>query len=153
MEIIIKIVAENQRIIISPTSATIGVAPSAPEIGGVTATALQSTYSAGEAIASFGVVALVDGLLYRASADTASHLNSVLGIALNSGSAGQQINVVTNGIVTNAGWNWADDTALFLGISGDILTTPDFEQNFIIQIGNAPSPNQINLDIDEPTIL
>jgi hypothetical protein len=146
-EIIIKI-AGLPKIIVSPTGNT-----QIDLLQGSSASRLQATYNAGEAIAAFKVVALVDGLLYHASVDNLNHLNSVLGISLQDTLVGQQASVVTEGIVTYAGWNWADDTPLFLDLNGDIAIAPDFQQRFLLSIGNAPSPNQINLSIDEPTLL
>jgi hypothetical protein len=147
MDVIIKLTPRSRTVVINPGATTINL------ISGGNMGYLQATYNAGIAIASFQVVALVDGLLYPASTDNLIHANSVLGIALTEGITQQQITVITSGIITNAAWNWADDQPLFLGLNGEIVASPSFEREFMIQIGNAPSDNQVNIDLDVATLL
>ncbi len=146
-DVIIKLTPRSRTVIINPGATTINL------ISGGNLGYLQATYTAGSPIGSFQVLALVDGLLYPASTDNLIHANSVLGIALTEGVANQQITVITSGIITNAAWNWADDQPLFLGLNGEILAIPSFERGFMIQIGNAPSPNQVLVDLDVATLL
>lgn len=120
---------------------------------GESVSSLNASYTAGEAITAYQVVALVDGLVVPASTDNSAHTSSVLGIARETVTAGQPIQVVTDGIISNPTWSWADDQPLFLGLEGQILTQPDFNQVFIIQLGDAPSPTQINVSLDKPTLL
>lgn len=104
---------------------------------------LLSLPAAGSIIAYKTVTTDADGFVIYGDAGTTAHWSSILGIALNSASAGGHVAIAQQGLVTNAGWNWTVGDTLFVGLNGDITTQQVgvFSQT----IGYALSATQIFL--------
>lgn len=107
------------------------------------------TVTAAAPIATYDVVAVVMGEAYPASRLTASHLNSVVGIATSSAAATEALVVQTSGEIQNPLWAWTLTGRLFVGVAGAITqTAPD--TGFMQRIGKPLSSDTILIDIDEP---
>lgn len=89
------------------------------------------------------------GQAIYADAGTLAHADQVVGVGLN---AGTTIRVAEFGEVVNNGWNWTAGQALFLGLNGDIVTTPRLGV-FNIQIGYAKTATSIIVKLGRSIIL
>lgn len=107
---------------------------------------------AGEPIAAFQPVALVDGELFVGDNADETHCNRIVGLALTSATAaGDEIRVQTTGEVTNPGWSFNDGDRLFLGPNGAIITSISPSDTIMVPIGHAIDNDTIFIDI-KPSI-
>lgn len=114
-----------------------GVGPTPPaEVNTVGSGIVGATaVNAGYAITTDG-----SGLLRQADAENVADLNTVIGIAIQTGSPGSSVNYVSNGYVTNTGWSFTVRKPLFVGINGELIHAPlPGTLTFIQQIGVAVS--------------
>lgn len=97
--------------------------------------------AAGNVIAYRVVTTDADGLVIYGDAGTVAHQGRILGVCINSASAGGNVAIAQQGLVTNAGWNWTAGAELYVGLNGDITTQQvgAFSQN----LGYAISATQI----------
>lgn len=84
--------------------------------------------------------------------NTAIATSFVLGIALETITAGSQCWVQTAGFVTNGSWTWTPGKKLFLGTSGDIIDEDSINAvliagNQVVEIGYAITATKILLRI------
>lgn len=59
---------------------------------------------------------------------------------------GDDINVVRQGLITEAGWTWTPNQPIFIGVNGVLTQTPPVTGNPIRRIGWAISATELNLD-------
>jgi hypothetical protein len=102
------------------------VGPAGANGNGTKQILLNGTVSGGLAVSSKGVLADIN-LPYE-----------LLGVALQSGNAGTTINVATDDLVTENGWNWTPDLPVFLGNAGQ-LTQVVPVSGYILIVGFAQS--------------
>ena len=86
-----------------------------------------------------------NGLGIPADSNTASHVDQVVGISTQAAQVGGEFEIVDSGFVTNSGWNWSPGQPLFLGLDGEVVTTPTGV--FSLQIGYAKTATTIYLRI------
>lgn len=85
--------------------------------------------------------------IYASSADV-THVDQVLGVALNSGTT---LQVQTMGLVDNTGWSWTAGQPLFVGVNGDITTNPNTGL-FSQLVGYAQSATRIFIRLGRATV-
>lgn len=101
------------------------------ESGVVGATAVNTGY----AVTTDG-----SGLLRQADAENVADLNTVIGIALQTGNSGNPVDYVSNGYITNTSWAFTARKPLFVGANGELIHAPlPGTLTFIQQIGVAVS--------------
>ena len=88
------------------------------------------------------------GFAVYASSAEVSHVDQVLGVALNSGTA---LQVQTMGVVDNTGWSWTPGSPLFVGVNGDITTNPGTGL-FSQLVGYAQSATRIFIRLGRATL-
>lgn len=104
--------------------------------------------TAGETIHGDRAVRIRDGLLYHPDPETPSHANEVIGIAMTSGLAGDQITVRTSGNVTQAFWTWTPGF-VFVGPAGQLTQSPS-PTGWLLEIGRARTATVVEIDIEVP---
>lgn len=104
-------------------------------------------YEAGTSILAYKAVTTdADGRLGYASSSTPEHMDQVLGLSVQAGLEGAQVQVKTFGQITNTGWNWTPGQPLFLGLNGEITANPNTGV-FCLAIGYAQTQHQIFIRI------
>jgi hypothetical protein len=81
------------------------------------------------------------------ASNTSASLAVVVGISTTATSIGGQVTIATDGIMTDAGWNWVKGP-VFLGTNGLLTQTVPSGGAVIVHIGRAIAPTQIILDVD-----
>ena len=80
------------------------------------------------------------GLLRQADAENVADLNTIIGIAIQTGSSGNPVDYVSNGYITNTSWAFTARKPLFVGVNGELIHAPlPGTLTFIQQIGVAVS--------------
>lgn len=92
-------------------------------ISGSGVSAVNTRYTAGEAIQAFKVCVVVGGSLHYADYLTPSHASLTKYFSLTGGSIGTLIEVVEEGRVEDPSISLIPDTSYFLGIAGGVTTT------------------------------
>lgn len=122
-----------------------GVTPTLPmEVNTVGSGIVGATaVNAGYAVTTDG-----SGLLRQADAENVADLNTVIGIAIQTGSPGSSVDYVSNGYVTNNSWTFTARKPLFVGSNGELIHAPlPGTLTFIQQIGVAVSPTTVMLTL------
>lgn len=89
-----------------------------------------------------------------ASANNIDCSDTVIGFATNDANIGEDVKVLMEGIITNEAWNFeVSGETIFVGESGEVITTPNPQYKFLQQIGLSTNSNTINLEIDEAILL
>jgi hypothetical protein len=105
------------------------------------------TAAAAENINAFTMVTYDDnGLVINAGGSI-----FVSGMSVRSVTAGETVEIQTQGLVTNQGWNLTPNLPIYVGINGDITQDPN-EGVYCINVGHAVSSTKILLQI-QPTII
>jgi hypothetical protein len=99
------------------------------------------TVTAQEVVNAFRAIGY-DG---RFTQPTAESLSNYAGVTRMATVAGDPINVVRSGLMTETGWNWTPNQPIFISNQG-VLTQTLPTGGPIRRIGWAVSPTQINLD-------
>lgn len=87
--------------------------------------------------------------LERCSAFEAGHLNTLIGLAKQTGNIGNVIAVAEDEYMTNTAWAWQPDKPVFLGTDGT-LTQSLIGVLFVQQVGVALTPTKIVIRISQP---
>lgn len=91
------------------------------------------------------------GKAVYASSDNLDDVSRVLGVSENSASANSTVTVRESGILSNSGWNFTPKQKLYLGLNGDIVTSPDTGL-FTNSIGHALTQTKIFINIGRSII-
>ena len=81
------------------------------------------------------------------ASNASASLAVVVGISTTATSTGGQVTIATDGIITDAGWNWTKGP-VFLGTNGLLTQTVPSGGAVIVHIGRAIAPTQIIIDVD-----
>ncbi|HEY9696747.1 MAG TPA: hypothetical protein V6D10_05760 [Trichocoleus sp.] len=92
-----------------------------------------------------------EGLLY-ASSDDALQAFQVVGLSLKAVEQGNRTSPLIQGRVSDSGWNWQPGQPIYLGIAG-MMSQSAPAIGFILQVGTAKSPTEIDFEIQEPWFL
>ena len=114
-----------------------GLVPVADELSLVASTNL----SALRAITTNG-----SGEAVYASNDTLANAQ-VIGLTVNAASAGNNVTIKTNGVITDASWNWTKGT-VYLGTNGALTQTAPTGGAVIVHVGRALTATKLQVDID-----
>lgn len=109
------------------------------------------TLTAGENISSSHAVVCHDGLAYNADASDADDAGYVVGLAVTSALAGNQVSIQSSGEIDNAGWAFTPGTPIFLDSGGGLAeraTGTAFDQ----QIGVALSATRLFINLGDPIL-
>lgn len=88
------------------------------------------------------------GLLRQADAENVADLNTVIGIAIQTGSSGSPVDYISNGYITNTGWVFTARKPLFVGANGELIHAPlPGTLTFMQQIGVAVSATTAMINI------
>lgn len=87
--------------------------------------------------------------LERCSAFNATHLNTLIGLAKQTGNIGNVIAVAEDEFMTNTAWAWQPNKPVFLGTDGT-LTQSLIGVVFVQQVGVALTPTKIVIRISQP---
>ena len=101
---------------------------------------------AGENLAPYRVVYVDTSKVYKASKDTISERDKILGITNGSYSINTLATVYVYGTVTNSSWNWLPGL-VYLNVDGTLTQTIP-TSGYQIQIGKAIDTTTIIIDID-----
>lgn len=91
------------------------------------------------------------GKAVYASADNLSDANKVLGVAINSALTADTVNVRAEGFLENPYWNFTPNQNLFLGLNGEITSSPSIGA-FSNTIGYALTTTKIFIKIGRSII-
>lgn len=114
-----------------------GLVPVADELSLVAATNL----SALRAITTNG-----SGEAVYASNDTLANAQ-VIGLTVNAASAGNNVTIKTNGVITDASWSWTKGT-VYLGTNGTLTQMAPTGGAVIVHVGRALTATKLQVDID-----
>lgn len=84
----------------------------------------------------------IDGKAVYADANTASHVDQVLGLTSRAVVAGETFSAIESGLLQNSGWNWMPGEPLFLGLQGEVTRNP-YSGVFVLQVGYAKSSTEL----------
>jgi hypothetical protein len=87
--------------------------------------------------------------LERCSSHNLAHLNTLIGLAKQTGNIGDIVAVSEDEFMTNSSWNWQPDKPVFLGTDG-ALTQTLIGVLFVQQVGVALTPTKIVIRISQP---
>lgn len=87
--------------------------------------------------------------LERCSAFNLTHLNTLIGLAKQTGNIGNVVAVAEDEYMTNTSWAWQPDKPVFLGTDGT-LTQSLIGVVFVQQVGVALTPTKIVIRISQP---
>ena len=87
--------------------------------------------------------------LERCSAFNLTHLNTLIGLAKQTGNIGNVVAVAEDEYMTNTSWAWQPDKPVFLGTDGT-LTQSFIGVVFVQQVGVALTPTKIVIRISQP---
>lgn len=110
----------------------------------------EKVFVAGEDIIANMIVYVSDENVYIA--DNINNYKNICGIALNSSSIGEDINILLFGVVYNIIWNWDETKGLFLGNNGLIVQDAP-STGAIISVGFVVSSNKLFIRIGERIML
>jgi len=108
-----------------------------------------------ETIDRFDLVRLDGDKLRKANASSEATMPA-LGLAMDAGDAGDLVDVMERGLVTNPAWTLAPAGArVYASITpGEITTTPPSGSGNIVQrVGRVMASNQIYLDVSEEYVV
>ncbi len=113
-------------------------------------TETEVNYPCGEMIVG-GYAVKLNALnqLERCSAFNATHLNTLIGLAKQTGNIGNVIAVAEDEFMTNTAWAWQPNKPVFLGTDGT-LTQSLIGVVFVQQVGVALTPTKIVIRISQP---
>lgn len=105
--------------------------------------------NAGEDIIGHSAVVIIADEVYTADVTDETHLNKIVGIAINSANDGGEVKIQTNGIMTENSWTFSDG-AVFVGLNGVLTQSIPSEALFVYQIGSAINETEINISLKTP---
>lgn len=98
------------------------------------------------------VIVNESGQLAYADAATVSHAFRLVGLLPSAVVLGESIAVLTDGLISDSGWNWTLGSPIFVGSNGTLTQTPP-ETGFLQQVAVPVSATQIDFEIQEPILL
>lgn len=116
----------------------------------------SSVIAARAAVALSGHMAVAydgDGELVPASADNADHVMRVAGITIGAVSEGDYAEVKRNETLDHAGWTWAPDELIYLGLGGALVQEVPPGAVVTQVLGLALSPTRILIDVQPPVVM
>lgn len=93
-------------------------------------------------------VMIVDGAFLHPDIGQPGHAARVIGVALQSGSAGSEIAVRTRGTISDPSWAWSPGE-VWCG-PGGVLTQALAPSGWVLVVGRAVDATTIDVDIDTP---
>jgi hypothetical protein len=87
--------------------------------------------------------------LQRCSSTNLADLNTLIGLAKQTGNIGSMVTVAEDEFMTNTSWTWIPNKPVFLGINGT-LTQSLIGVLFVQQVGVALTPTKIVIRISQP---
>lgn len=118
--------------------------------GGGSGSPLISLVAATDLIAFKVLTSDATGKATYADAGTLAHAGRVIGVGTVASLTGGSVTIAEDGVLSNAGWAWSPGVPLYLGISGDIVTTQ--VGVFSVQIGYAITATSIQVNIGNSII-
>lgn len=92
------------------------------------------------------------GQVDYASSDVPTDGDQILGITQGAVGAGEQVNVQTGGMITDATWNLLVGQPVYCGVNG-VLTQNPPAFGFMCRVGKATKPTQILVNVEEAILL
>jgi hypothetical protein len=108
------------------------------------------TAASGENIIGFRVVRIVDGEAFHCDNATLSHAGDAVGVALNSASTGDPVNIRSVGKLDELSWSWPDGY-LYVGSNGALSATPG-NGAFVQTVAKTLSATSIFITIGQEVI-
>lgn len=71
----------------------------------------------------------------------------VVGLTVNAANSGNNVTIKTNGVITDASWNWTKGT-VYLGTNGQLTQTAPSGGAVIVHVGKALTATKLQVDID-----
>jgi hypothetical protein len=96
------------------------------------------------------VVARVENGLIYASNDSLQTINGPLALTLNAAVAGDEVEIIRSGEVTDSSWSWTEDGLIYLGTDGNITQTAPGSGRFQVVLGRALTPTSIVFNPSAP---
>lgn len=90
------------------------------------------------------------GTVDYADASQLLHGDDTLGLTTNAAAAGDAVNVLTFGSITESSWAFVPQQPVFLGANGLLVQVPAAEAAFLQQVGYAEAADTLFVDIDPP---
>lgn len=111
---------------------------------------IQNLYTAAENIGGHRVVRTDDnGQILTADSTDLNSCGRVTGITVNSVSSGQQVQVISQGIIEDQSFSYTPGNSLFYNFEGVIVETPP-TTGFFQLIGRVETSTRIYIDLEEP---
>lgn len=116
----------------------------------------SSVVTAQAAVAISGHIAAAyraDGRIEPASADNVHHVMRVAGITIGAVSEGDYVEVKRNETLEHAGWTWAPNEPIYLGLGGALVQ--ELPPSAIVSqvLGVALTPTRILIDVQPPVVM
>lgn len=125
----------------------------ASQIPSVPVGSLTTSLIAGQNINAFQAVAVhADGQAYLADAGTTADINRIVGVALNSASTGNAVEIIQLGTVSNNGFLFTPGQAVYLGLAGALVQVSN-SGAFELALGIALSSSKLALQIDKASAI
>lgn len=87
--------------------------------------------------------------LENCSAYNLDHINSLIGLAKQTGNIGDSITIHEDEFMTNSAWNWDPNKPVYLGLNGTLTQSP-LGVLYLQQVGIALSPTKLVIRISQP---
>jgi hypothetical protein len=87
--------------------------------------------------------------LEKCSAFDINHINSLIGLAKQTGNLNELITVNKSDLITNSTWSWTPNKPVFLGLNGTLTQAP-IGVAFLQQVGIAITATQLLIRILQP---
>lgn len=108
----------------------------------------RKTGTLGDTVSAFRMVRLEsDGMLYQTGNINISEMSKIIGMALNSGTAGGAIQYLSFGEYENAVFTFTPGTPLFLGANGELTNTYNDIGEFM-DLGRSITDTKLVLNIN-----
>lgn len=116
--------------------------------------ALVVTATAGETLSGHRVLVYRNGLVYYADPTDPDDIESPLYLSLGAALAGDPIQAIPLGELTESSWSWSPDDRIYLGANGLLTTTPSAPgAAWMAVVGYAISPTRIYFSPQQPIAL
>ena len=113
---------------------------------------LTLTFIAGETLGGQRLVYINGGMMYYFDKSYTSFSDKIIGITNQSALAGENIDIVTDGVIVSNGWGLITDSIYYAGTNG-IITTTIPTSGVLFKVGKAIDPNTLMIEFSEPIIL
>ena len=115
---------------------------------------VTTTGQAGEALTAFSAVYADAGIIFNADNTDPATMDQVIGVTLTDAIIGAEIEVVTDGVINNPAWTWAEGP-VFVDVAGAMTQVPPTPPaaGYLLKIGVPTTPTQLTIDFDRPITL